>query len=38
VVDVMTTNVIAVTEQASYKQTAQLLHEHHLTALPVFTP
>ncbi len=36
--DVMTTKVVSVTRNASYKQVAQLLHEHHLTALPVLTP
>ena len=36
--DVMTTQVVSVTGHASYKQIAQLLHEHQLTALPVLTP
>ncbi len=36
--DVMTAKVISVTGNASYKQIAQLLHEHHLTAVPVLTP
>jgi CBS-domain-containing membrane protein len=36
--DVMTTKVVSVTGHASYKQIAQLLHEHELTALPVLTP
>ncbi len=36
--DVMATKVVSVTREASYKQIAQLLHEHHLTALPVLTP
>jgi CBS domain-containing protein len=36
--DVMTAKVVAVPEQTSYKQIAQLLHEHHLTALPVLSP
>jgi CBS-domain-containing membrane protein len=36
--DVMTTKVVSVTKDTSYKQIAQLLHEHHLTALPVLTP
>lgn len=35
--DVMTTKVVSVARQASYKQIAQLLTEHHLTALPVLT-
>jgi CBS domain-containing protein len=34
----MTANVAFVTKHASYKQIAQLLHEHQLTALPVLTP
>jgi CBS-domain-containing membrane protein len=33
--DVMTTSVVSVSRQASYRHIAQLLHEHHLTALPV---
>lgn len=36
--DVMTTKVVSVARTASYKQVAVLLHEHHLTALPVLTP
>ena len=36
--DVMTRNVIAVSGETGYKQTAQLLQEHHVTALPVVTP
>jgi CBS domain-containing protein len=36
--DVMTTKVVSVTRHASYKQIAQRLHEHQLTALPVLTP
>jgi CBS-domain-containing membrane protein len=36
--DVMTTKVVSVTGHAGYKQIAQLLHEHELTALPVLTP
>jgi len=36
--DVMTTNVVSVTRDASYKRIAQLLHEHKLTALPVVEP
>lgn len=36
--DVMTTKVVSVTRNASYKGIARLLHEHHLTALPVLTP
>jgi CBS domain-containing protein len=36
--DVMTTEVVSVTRHASYKQIAQLLHEHRLTAVPVLTP
>jgi len=35
--DVMTTKVVTVTRHATYKQIAQLLHQHHLTALPVVT-
>jgi CBS-domain-containing membrane protein len=34
----MTTKVVSVTGHVSYKQIAQLLHEHQLTALPVLTP
>ena len=33
--DVMTTSVISVRRQTSYRQIAQLLHDRHLTALPV---
>lgn len=36
--DVMTTKVVSVTGHAGYKQIAELLHEHELTALPVLTP
>jgi len=36
--DVMTAKVVAVPEQTSYKQIAQLLREHHLMALPVLSP
>ena len=36
--DVMTTKVVSLSGNASYKRIAQLLHEHHLTALPVLTP
>jgi CBS domain-containing protein len=35
--DVMTSKVIAVTKATGYKQVAQVLHQHHLTALPVIT-
>jgi len=33
--DVMTTNVIAVTEETSYRKVAELQSKHHFTALPV---
>jgi CBS domain-containing protein len=33
--DVMTTSVVSVSRQASYRQIAQLLHDRHLAALPV---
>jgi CBS domain-containing protein len=36
--DVMTTKVVSVTENASYRYVAELLTEHHLTALPVVAP
>jgi CBS domain-containing protein len=36
--DVMTTKVISVTRHSDYHQIARLLHEHHLTAVPVVTP
>src|SRR5271165_6449467 len=36
--DVMTAKVVSVTRHVSYKQIAQLLHEHQLTALPVLDP
>jgi len=35
--DVMTTNVVSVTRRTSYRQVARLLHEHHLSAVPVLT-
>lgn len=33
--DVMTTKVVVVAKEASYRQVAQLLRDHHLTAVPV---
>ena len=36
--DVMTTKVVSVTEHTSYRHIAELLTEHHLTALPVVAP
>ncbi len=36
--DVMTTKVVSVTKQASYRRIAELLHEQRLTALPVVDP
>jgi CBS domain-containing protein len=36
--DVMTTKVVSVTRHSDYHQIARLLHEHHLTAVPVVTP
>jgi len=36
--DVMTTKVVSVTEDASYRHIAELLTKHHLTALPVVAP
>jgi CBS domain-containing protein len=36
--DVMTTEVVSVTKTASYRHIAELLTEHHLTALPVVLP
>jgi CBS domain-containing protein len=36
--DVMTTKVVSVTENASYRHIAELLTKHHLTALPVVAP
>jgi CBS domain-containing protein len=35
--DVMSTRVVSVGEQAHYRQIAELLREHHLTAVPVIT-
>jgi CBS domain-containing protein len=35
--DVMTTKVISVTRHSDYHQIAGLLHEHHLSAVPVIT-
>jgi len=35
--DVMTTKVISVSRRSDYHQIARLLHEHHLTAVPVVT-
>ncbi len=36
--DVMTTKVVSVARHASYRQVAELLTGHHVTALPVVTP
>ncbi len=36
--EVMTTGVVSVAKNASYRHVAKLLTEHHLTALPVVTP
>ncbi len=36
--DVMTTTVVSVTKEASYRHIAEVLTEHHLTAVPVVTP
>jgi len=36
--DVMTTKVVSVTRHSDYHDIARLLHEHHLTAVPVITP
>jgi CBS domain-containing protein len=36
--DVMTTEVVSVTKNAGYRHIAELLTEHHLTALPVVKP
>jgi CBS domain-containing protein len=36
--DVMTTKVVSVARDTSYRQVAELLREHHLTAVPVVTP
>lgn len=36
--DVMTAEVVSVSRHTDYRKIARLLHEHHLTAVPVVTP
>jgi CBS domain-containing protein len=36
--DVMTTDVLTVSPQSSYRHTARLLHDHHVSAVPVLSP